>query len=77
MQSPSRQRVAEAVRAARGQVLLSVLVEFWLTDGDEPVPLPPTQQGNQHLTDAWGQAITARSVAVQSPADQECQQGLV
>ena len=24
-----------------GQVFFSILVEFWLTDADEPMPLPP------------------------------------
>ena len=28
-----------------GQVFFSILVEFWLTDADEPMPLPPSAGG--------------------------------
>ena len=58
--SPSRQRGADAARAARGRVLFSVLLEFWLTDADEPVPLLLASQGSQELLNAWKDANSVR-----------------
>ena len=35
---------ATATPEARGEVFYSLLVEFWLTDADEPLPAPPGTQ---------------------------------
>lgn len=39
----------------RHQVLLAVLTEFWLSDGDEPLPDSAPQAGApEHAADKWG-----------------------
>lgn len=41
--------------AARGQVLLAVLTEFWLSDADEPLPDAAAPAGAlEHSADMWG-----------------------
>ena len=62
MQSPMmRGQAAHNSNSARGTILYSVLIEFWLTDGDEPVPLPPaTNQSSQELADAWKSSNSLR-----------------
>ena len=42
-------------RLWRRQVLLAVLTEFWLSDGDEPLPDAAAQAGApEHAADKWG-----------------------
>lgn len=41
--------------AARGQVLLAVLAEFWLSDADEPLPDAAAPAGaREPSVDVWG-----------------------
>ena len=37
-----------------------MLLEFWLTDADEPVPLLLASQGSQELLNAWKDANSVR-----------------
>lgn len=71
-QSPVRSRTSDAARGSRGRVLFSVLVEFWLTDGDEPVPLPPSSPGGQDLAAAWKAANSLRCVFSPGQAPPNC-----
>ena len=52
-QSPTRQRSADAALASKGRLLLSVLLEFWLTDSDLPVPLPASSRDDPDIMAAW------------------------
>ena len=37
----------------KGRLLLCVLLEFWLTDADLPVPLPANSRDSPDLMAAW------------------------
>jgi hypothetical protein len=63
-QSPTRQKTADAAQATNGRLLISVLLEFWLTDGDLPLPLPPNAQGSPDLLAALN---TSRSPQTLTP----------
>ncbi|KAK9831540.1 hypothetical protein WJX81_007383 [Elliptochloris bilobata] len=57
--------------ATRGQVLLAVLTELWLSDGDEPLPDVAAPAGaSEHAVDKWGtkDAIAPlRAVSYEAP----------
>lgn len=83
-QSPTRHKSADAVQTSHGRLLISVLLEFWLTDGDLPLPLPPIPQGSPDLLSAFNtsrssfsciQAVLSQnmiSVGLRSPAVGSC-----
>jgi hypothetical protein len=62
----------QAEQASRGEVLLSIFMEFWLTDGDCPLPgaggssghntpRARTRDGWNDFNDSWGRLLSMPS----------------